>query len=219
MLLNTNKAIFWSDYCRLKTKRPLLIIFSKLNFITMTKLKKNLFLQGASGMLGSQLVYRNVDGQTIVSSRPVGRGMASEDQKRQNKRFKYATVYAKNAIADDVLGPIYSAATARLARIKSAYILAVTDYLRAPEIGDIILPGGAAGSQVLVEAYEDPHLAKVAFDIIGEDESVIASGEATPTDNGIQWEFTLTHDIPEGGSIVVRAYDLPGNVSTKSFTV
>ncbi len=185
----------------------------------MATLKKNLFLQGASGMLGSQLVYRNLNGQTIVSSRPVRRGEGSEAQKRNNMRFRYATSFAKHAIANEVLGPIYEAAAAGITRVRNAYTLAVTDYLRAPEIGDIILPGGASGSRVLVEAYEDPQLAKVEFDIISEDESVISSGKATPTDNGIHWEFTLTQDIPEGGSIRVRAYDLPGNVSTKSYRV
>ncbi|XOV92237.1 MAG: hypothetical protein ACFHWX_18760 [Bacteroidota bacterium] len=185
----------------------------------MTKLSKNLFLQGASGMLGSQLVYRQVNGQILVSSRPVGRGKGSEAQKRQNMRFKYATAFAKNAIADDVLGPIYAAGVARIPNHNNAYILAMTDYLRAPEIGDLILPSGASGTRVLVEAYEDPQLSRVEFDIISEDERVISSGEATLTDNGIQWEFTLTRNIPEGGSIQVRAYDLPGNVSTKSFTV
>ncbi len=185
----------------------------------MATLKKNLFLQGASGMLGSQLVYRSMNGQTIVSSRPVGRGKGSEAQQRQNMRFRYATSFAKQAIANEVLGPIYEAAAAGITRVRNAYSLAVTDYLRAPEIGDLVLASGTAGSRALVEAHEDPQLAKVGFDILGEDERVISSGEATPTANGIQWEFTLTQDIPEGGSIRVKAYDLPGNVSTKSFKV
>ena len=185
----------------------------------MTKLKKNLFLQGASGTLGDQLVYRRVNGATIVTTKPVGRGEGSEAQKRHNMRFKYATVFAKNAIADDVLGSIYAAAAARMTRYRNPYTLALTDYLKAPEIGDILIESGAAGSTMLVEAYEQPQLAKVMVDILAEDESLVTSGEATITDNGIQWAFTLTEDIPEGGSIRVRAYDLPGNVSTKSFTV
>ena len=185
----------------------------------MARLTKNLFLQGASGTLGDQLVYKRVNGETIVTSKPVGRGEISEAQKRQNMRFKYATVFAKNAIADDVLGPIYAAGADRMKRYQNAYTLAVTDYLRAPEIGDIILESGASGSTMLVEAYEQPQLAKVMVDILAEDESLVASGEATVTDNGIQWEFTLTQDIPEGGAIRIRAYDLPGNVSTKSFAV
>ncbi len=185
----------------------------------MAQLKKNLFLQGASGTLGGQLVYRRVNGETIVASKPERTAPMSEAQKRQNMRFKYASVYAKNAIADDVLGPIYAAGAARMTRYRNPYTLAVTDYLKAPEIGDILLESGASGSTMLVEAYEQPQLAKVMVDILAEDESLVTSGEATVTDNGIQWAFVLTQDIPEGGSIRVRAFDLPGNVSTKSFTV
>lgn len=185
----------------------------------MATLKKNLFLQGASGMLGGQLVYRTVNGQTIVTSRPERRGEVSEAQKRQNTRFKYASVYAKAAIADEVLGPIYAAITSRLAKYTSAYLAAVTDYLRLPEIGAITLATGVSGSPLLVEALKDSPLAKVEVAILGADERVVTSGEAVLTANGIQWEYVLPQDIPEGGSVEVRAYDLPGNVSTKSFTL
>ncbi len=184
----------------------------------MAKLEKNLFLQGASGMLGGQLVYRNVNGETIVSSRPMRRREISETQKRQNTRFKYASVFAKHAIQDDVLGPIYSTAVTRIPKYSNPYVLAVTDYLKSPEIGDLLLESGASGSTLLVESYEQPQVAKVVVDILTEDELVISSGEATLTDNGIQWEFVLTQDIPEGGSILVKAYDLPGNVTAKAFT-
>lgn len=185
----------------------------------MAVLKKNLFLQGASGMLGGQLVYRSVNGETIVSSRPERRRVISETQRMQNNRFKYASAFAKQAIQDDVLGPIYAAAVVRMIRYQNAYTLAVTDYMKAPEIGDIILESGVCGSKLLVEAYEQPQVSKVLVDILTEDEEIISSGEATITNNGIQWEYVLTHDIPEGGSILVKAYDLPGNVTTKSYTM
>ena len=185
----------------------------------MAKLVKNLYLQGASGMLGGQLVYRSVNGETIVSSRPERRRIISETQKRQNTRFKYATVFAKYAIQDDMLGPIYAEAAARMIRYQNAYTLATADYMKAPEIGDILLEGEACGSTLLVEAYNQPQVAKVIIDILTEDARVVTSGEASLTDNGIQWKFVLTQDIPEGGSVLVKAYDLPGNVASKTFTV
>ena len=89
----------------------------------------------------------------------------------------------------------------------------------APEIGDIELKSGVSGSTMLVEAYEQPQVAKVVVDILTEDEQMLTSGEASLTENEIQWKFTLTQDIPEGGSILVRAYDLPGNVTTKSYSL
>ena len=144
--------------------------------------------------------------------------MICETQKQQNTRFKYASVFAKHAIQDEVLGPIYSAAITRISKFSNPYVLAVTDYMKAPEVGDILLESGVSGSTLLVEAYEQPQVAKVVVDILTEDEQVLTTGEATLTDNGIQWKFVLTQDIPEGGSILVKAYDLPGNVTSKSFT-
>ena len=185
----------------------------------MAVLKKNLFLQGASGMLGGQLVYRNVNGETIVSTRPERRRVICETQKKQNTRFKYASVFAKHAIQDEVLGPIYSAAVSRIPRFSNPYVLAVTDYMKAPEIGDILLESGACGNTLIAEAYEQPQVAKVVVDILTEDEQVLTTGEALLTDNGIQWEFVLTQDIPEGGSVLVKAYDLPGNVARKAYSV
>jgi len=185
----------------------------------MAKLVKNLYLQGASGMLGGQLVYRSVNGETIVSTRPERRKTISETQRKQNTRFRYASAFAKHAIQDDVLGPIYAEAATRMIRYQNAYTLAITDYLKAPEIGDIHLESGVSGSTLLVEAYEQPQVAKVVVDILAENERVVTSGEASLTDNGIQWAFVLTQDIPEGGSILVKAYDLPGNVTSKVYTV
>lgn len=185
----------------------------------MATIKKNLFIQGASGMLGNQLVYRNVDGKIIISTKPTRNGETSEAQKRQNMRFKYASIYAKTAIADETLGPIYSDVASRLSKFSSAYQLALTDYLKSPEIGDIWIESGAKDAKILVEAFEDPQLAKVEVAILAEDDSVVQKGEATLTSNGIQWEFILPIDIPEGGKIEVRAYDLPGNESIKFFDV
>ena len=168
-------------------------------------------------MLGSQLVYKTVKGQIIVSTRPVRTVEASEAQKRQIRKFKYATAYAKGAIADDLLGPIYAEAATRLNRVNSAYHLALTDYLKSPEIGDLDLTGSMAGHPILVEAYEDPKLDKVEVTILDGTEAEVAVGEAMLTVNGIQWEYVLPTAIPDEGKIVVRAYDLPGNVSTKVF--
>lgn len=183
----------------------------------MATFKKNLFLQGASGMLGGQLVYKTVNGQTIVSTKPVRRGEATEAQKRQNTRFKYASIFAKAAVTDAVLGPIYAEATKRLSRFRNAYQMAITDYLKSPEIGEILLASGISGSEVLIEAFEDPKLAKVEVAILDANEAVVSTEEATLTSNGIQWRYVLPQDIPENGSLEVRAYDLPGNVATKSF--
>ncbi len=180
----------------------------------MAEIKKNLFLQGASGMLGKQLVYRTDNGKTIVSTRPIRTTEPSESQQKQMKRFKYASIFAKAAIADEVLGPIYSEAAQRLEKFRSSYQLAVTDYLKAPEIGEISFDTTTSGAPVLIEAFEDPQVSKVQVSILADDDSIIESGEALLTSNGIQWEYVLPVDIPEGGKLEIKAYDIPGNESS-----
>jgi hypothetical protein len=135
----------------------------------MAHIKKNLFVQGASGMLGKQLVYKTINGKTYISTRPVRSAQVSEAQKRQNMNFKYASLFAKTAIADELMGPIYAEAVSRLEKFRSAYQLAVTDYLRPPEIGNIIVDSASSGSIILIEAFEDPLVAKVHVAILTED--------------------------------------------------
>ena len=187
-----------------------------LNFITMATIKKNLFLTGASGMLGNQLVYRNVNGKLVVSSKPIST-KTSEGRRKQNKRFKYATMYAKAALDDERLGPIYTEAASRLSSYNSAYQLALTDYLRSPEVGDLSFVSGSSGNSLLVEAFEDPMINSVTFRILNEDEEIVEEGEATITMNGIQWEYVLQNEIPEGAKVSVVVTDLPGNISNQTF--
>lgn len=191
--------------------------FNKLNFKTMAKIIQNLYLQGARGMLGKQLVYRTVNGVFIVSTRPIRRAELTEAQKRQNKRFKYATIYGKSILNDPEIGPIYQAAASELNAYRSAYQLAVTDYLRVPEIEDLTYPSGEAGTVLLVEAFEDPQLAKVTFSILDAADEILETGDATLQTNGIQWAYRLQKDVPEAGKVKVDAYDFPGNIATKMY--
>lgn len=185
----------------------------------MARISKNLYLTGANGMLGSQLVYKKVDGKMIVSSPPIRNAAPTEAQKRQNRRFKYASIFGKSILEDAQYGPVYQAAASKLKAYRSAYQLALTDYLRAPEIGDLVLPSGLAGSVLLVEAMEDPQVTKVIVSILDASDAIVESGLATLETNGIQWSYTLQQDVPEGGQVLVKAYDIPGNVSTKSFVL
>lgn len=133
--------------------------------------------------------------------------------------FKYASVFAKAAIQDEVMGPIYTEAAQGSDKYRSAYQLAVTDYLKSPQIGNILLDSAISGSPVLIGAFEDPLVAKLEVAILAEDGTTVGSGEALLTSNGIQWEYVLPADIPEGGQLLVKAYDLPSNVASMSFDV
>lgn len=185
----------------------------------MARMKKNLYLQGSSGTLGGQLVYKTVDGQMVVSVTPSRVKPPSEKQKQQNKRFKYASIFAKKVMENDELGKIYTDAAKRIKRFKSGYQVALTDYLRSPEIGDLTVPSQTAGSVLLVEAFEDPQVKSVTFYVLDTNGEVVENDSGSPHENGIQWMYTLKNNLSADMKVKVEAYDIPGNMSNQTFDV
>ena len=61
----------------------------------MAQSKNNIITHRLSGKVGDLLVFRNRAGKTIVAFTPRARtGEPSDGQKRQQKRFQEAVVYA-----------------------------------------------------------------------------------------------------------------------------
>jgi hypothetical protein len=66
----------------------------------MAKSQKNVVTYGLSGKIGDLLVFRQVDGKTIVSKIPKQSKTVLEKQQKQRNRFQQATIYAKSALGD-----------------------------------------------------------------------------------------------------------------------
>jgi hypothetical protein len=95
----------------------------------MAFVKNNPILAGASGKLGN-LVYRQMNGKTIVQCAPVRTAPYNEAQKKQQGRFKEAMAYARTLLADPKVKAEYTArAKARHAGL-NAFNLAVSEYLK-----------------------------------------------------------------------------------------
>lgn len=61
-------------------------------------------MQGVSGGLGKQLVFRQYKGRTIVSAYPkMPRRKLSDAQKKQNENLKLANAEVRRIKADDIL--------------------------------------------------------------------------------------------------------------------
>ncbi|MDR1154600.1 MAG: hypothetical protein LBL04_07795, partial [Bacteroidales bacterium] len=74
----------------------------------MAKQKGNVVTHGLSGKIGDLLVFRQKDGQTIVSKVPEQPKTVSEKQMEQRKRFQQATIYAKIATGTDGIRELYA---------------------------------------------------------------------------------------------------------------
>lgn len=96
------------------------------------ELKNNDLVKGSSGRFGDQLIYRQRGGKTIIARRP--RKKIRPDSARQltvRELFAEAVLYAKSAIADEVKKAAYQA---KASGNQTAFILAFSDFYKAPEI-------------------------------------------------------------------------------------
>jgi hypothetical protein len=101
----------------------------------MAHVKSNDITEGLSGRLG-KLIFRTYKGKTYVARRPSKPKKESDDQRNTRSKFKLATQYAKQMMADPERKAYYTDKAKELA-LPNAYTAAITDYMRKPEIHGI----------------------------------------------------------------------------------
>jgi len=184
----------------------------------MTKIKGNMIDAGLSGMLGKQIVFHQWQGLTYISQAPTAKHSPRKKEmyKKNNPRLIRASAYGMKVMNDPELKQAYkNICTPR----QNAYNRAVKDYLTKPEIREIDLSNytGAAGSFIRITAVDDFKVKQVQVRIEDKDGNGMENGFAVQADDTEHWRFIVTvpHFVSEGGKVIVRAYDLPGNETVK----
>jgi hypothetical protein len=167
----------------------------------MAKLKRNGSLVGLSGLLGKQLVFRQMpDGSTVVSTAPdFTDRVLSKKQLDHQSRFQQASAYARVAAKTH---PLYREIAQSTGKV--AYRIALSDWFHAPRIEQIT----RQGQRLLVHATDNVQVAQVRVTVCGEDGRVLEQGQALPAAHG-RWDYSFRAE----GRILVEAMDLPGNVA------
>lgn len=174
----------------------------------MAKVRKNVILEGLSGSIGN-LVFRQMpDGSTRVSVKPdFSQRVFSQEQKDQQKRFKQAVAYAREAAKTQ---PIY----AELAdgTTKNAYNIALSDWFHPPVIQRIERKKG----RIRVWASDNVLVTEVRVKIVDEEENILEQGRAQQVD-AERWEYVPTGDFTgQQVTLTIAARDLPGHVTEYS---
>jgi hypothetical protein len=180
----------------------------------MAKVADNIIVKGIRGMLGDMLVFRQLNGQTIVSAKPKKPVTRTPKQQEGQERFRRAVAYAKASMGNPQLKELYASRIS--ARCTSAHQVAIADYLNAPRIETIDASHykREAGSAIAINATDDFMVASVQVTIHTADGEVIESGSAAKgTDD--RWIYTtIQHHIGYTNcQITVTASDLPGNTT------
>jgi hypothetical protein len=167
----------------------------------MAKVRKNIIIEGISGKLGGQLVFRNLkDGRTIVATVPdFSNRVLSTQQKAHHSKVKAAAAYAKIAQFSE---PLY--AQRKEGTALTAYNIAFGDYFHPPVIHEI----KREGARLRIHATDNVLVTVVTVTIFGADGKVLEKGGAVKGDAD-WWEYAPQ----ETGKMVVEARDLAGNVT------
>jgi len=176
----------------------------------------NAVLENMSGAIGD-LVFRRRAGRVIVARKPEYTNRhPSASQLAHAERFRQAAAYAKAALADAILRPIYDAASKE--KGVQPYPLAVGDYLNAPTVDAIVLDGytGKAGEHIGIRASDDIEVVSVTVSIRTEKGAMEHGGAVL--EQGV-WRYTTRSnmDLASGSvAIDVTVMDRPGNKTTKT---
>jgi hypothetical protein len=179
----------------------------------MGQVKENLLTKGFSGRIGDEIVFRQVGNRTLFAKRPRKREEITPTP--QTERFAKAVLYAKTVLFDPAVKEEYER-MAEQAGFNSAYIAALTDYLKAPEIGLVHtdLYTGAIGSLIWITAVDDFKIKQVTVTLQRADGSVIETGEAISEDGRWKYAATQLNDVLIGTKVLVLAKDRAGKEAT-----
>jgi len=151
-----------------------------------------------------------------MSARPRRKRKVSDAQLRQRTRFRGATCYAKQAIADADMRKLYDERAQKSWKLQTAFNVAVADYMCSPEVKDIDITGykGCVGDRIIIEATDDFMVKGVKVVIRKDDGFLVEQGDAMLSFNGMNWVYSaqIANMSYEGTVVIVRAFDFPGNV-------
>ena len=186
----------------------------------MARSKENVLTHGMSGKIGDIIVFRNVNGNTIVAKAPAkSKSKASEKQLLQRERFLEAAIYSKSVQLDPELKALYESS---LIEGKTVYIMAMTDFLNSPTIKNVEINNysGSGGSTIAMRVTDDFMVKQVEVTITNLSGGTLEQGNAALQPNGLDWHYITTSDSTgEVGKIIITATDNPGNISRKEITL
>jgi hypothetical protein len=174
-------------------------------------------VQGMTGVVGG-LLFRNVQGKTVVSTCPSEltrwqKSRQSERQRRNRDRFREASDYAKKMMRDPSMRDMkeYYWQKARKLKLPNGYTAAVADFMRKTKIQSVNTKRytGKPGSSISITAQKkDFVVQEVNITLTTKEGQEIEKGAATRTTTG-EWIYTSTVPVsaPESITILVETRD------------
>jgi hypothetical protein len=171
-------------------------------------------IAGISGKLAG-MIFRQRNGKTFVSMVPSNKPTKrSAKQQEVGDRFRRAVQYAKSAIANPVMRDIYKA---KAPKGKSAYNMALADFLHAPVIQEVDVTGysGKVGELIKLKVIDDFEVKSVNIKIHKKNGDLQEEGAAVRSSDQMEWAYVVKNSNRRliGSKVTVIANDNPGNTT------
>ncbi|MDP1620912.1 MAG: hypothetical protein Q8M08_01100 [Bacteroidales bacterium] len=171
-----------------------------------------------SGIFGNQVVLRNRRGKSVMTI-PLNKPKKepTEKQRKVRENFKLASLYAQNILQDPDMLVAY---TAKARNGLSAYIVAMTDYLRPPVVVEINTGDydGKPGNKIHVVAFDFFAITEVTVQILDNKGVEIEKGNCVqdPVTGNFDFTATVVIDNLKGVAVIAKASDYPGHTGRLS---
>lgn len=182
----------------------------------------NALTQGISGKVSGMVFRHHANGTVSVGDAPRPSTKApSAGTLAQRQRFQQAAFYGRAVQQDPARKAAYE--TGITTEATSAYLVAVADFLNAPDINAVDFRGygGRPGDVITILATDDFALSYVRVRIQNPDGTLVEEGDATADPDGYTFRYTATavNASLDGDKITVTAADAPGNLTTETVTL
>lgn len=185
-------------------------------------ISEGLFTKGLRGMVGGTMVFKRVNGETVVSAAPQrGTNVPTIGQMAQRQKFRLASFYAIRATSDPALLAVYTA-VGQTKGTKNLRAVMMADYFDSPEIltckvEDNTLQPGTKILAILAISYV--RVKSVSVSVIDPGGLVVEDGYAAlgPDSQTWMYEFQNEANLIANVSFNITAISLPGNVTNRSF--
>ena len=182
----------------------------------MALLAANSVLQGLTGMIGNQLVFRKHGDKTVVSKKPYRcRRRTSELQQLYLNKFKEASKYARTLLRDRDKYEHYTK-LAKKHKKHSAYNLIISEYMLFIRIEEKETPRQGDKKRVVLSITKKNNykVDSVNVQLLSPSGETVAIGEANRISSS-DWVFKLAAPPEKGSSIIVTALDAFGMPTIK----
>ncbi len=178
---------------------------------------KNVSTKPMGSMSARRVSLRQVGNRLIVTERPKRTEKVTERSEKARGRFLDAVYYASRQIDDPATNALYAKGITEKKR--SAYAVALCDFLVAPEVEsiDTIDYRGNVGDPVAIRAKDDFMVTRVKVQILDSAGTLIEEGDAVTDESArMLWKYVATaaNATPAGTTVRATAFDKPGNVGS-----